>query len=106
MEVFVGVGASRVRKLFKEARRLAYATGACIIFVDELDAVGRSRTFSWMGGQETNSTLNSLLVEMDGISDSQESVIVIGATNAAEEVMDEALLRPGRFDRKIEQEIR
>ncbi len=101
VEVFVGVGASRVRRLFRDARRLSYAKGACIIFVDELDAVGRSRTFSWMGGQETNSTLNSLLVEMDGLQEKQENVIVIGATNAQEEVMDSALLRPGRFDRKI-----
>ncbi len=101
VEVFVGVGASRVRKLFKEARRLAYANGACIVFIDELDAVGRARTFSWMGGQETNSTLNSLLVEMDGLTDQQENVVVIGATNAAEDVLDTALLRPGRFDRKI-----
>jgi len=101
VEVFVGVGSSRVRKLFKDARRLAYANGACIVFIDELDAVGRSRTFSWMGGQETNSTLNSLLVEMDGLQDKQENVIVIGATNADESVMDQALLRPGRFDRKI-----
>ncbi|MBI3332812.1 MAG: AAA family ATPase [Candidatus Omnitrophica bacterium] len=101
VEVFVGVGASRVRKLFKDARRLAYANGACIIFIDELDAVGRSRTFSWMGGQETNSTLNALLVEMDGLQAEQENVIVIGASNAAEETLDVALLRPGRFDRKI-----
>ena len=101
VEVFVGVGASRVRKLFQEARRLAYANGACIVFLDELDAVGRARTFSWMGGQETNSTLNALLVEMDGLSDRQENVIVIGATNASEEILDQALLRPGRFDRKI-----
>lgn len=101
VEIFVGVGASRVRKLFKDARRKAYAQGACIVFIDELDAVGRSRTFSWMGGQETNSTLNSLLVEMDGLQESEENVIVIGATNAEEEVMDQALLRPGRFDRKI-----
>ena len=101
VEVFVGVGASRVRKLFKEAHRLAYANGAAIVFIDELDAVGRARTFSWMGGQETNSTLNALLVEMDGLSDRQENVVIIGATNAAEEVLDAALLRPGRFDRKI-----
>ena len=101
VEVFVGVGASRVRRLFRDARRLSYAQGACIIFIDELDAIGRTRTFSWMGGQETNSTLNALLVEMDGIQDSQENVIVIGATNAAEETLDSALLRPGRFDRKL-----
>ncbi len=101
VEVFVGVGASRVRRLFRDARRLSYAHGAAIVFIDELDAIGRARTFSWMGGQETNSTLNSLLVEMDGLQDKEENVIVIGATNAAEEVMDSALLRPGRFDRKI-----
>jgi len=101
VEVFVGVGASRVRKLFKDARRLAYANGACMIFIDELDAIGRARTFSWMGGQETNSTLNALLVEMDGLQGEQANVVVIGATNASEDVLDAALLRPGRFDRKI-----
>ena len=102
VEVFVGVGASRVRKLFKDARRKAYANGACIIFIDELDAVGRTRSFAYGGGgMETNSTLNALLVEMDGLQETQENVIVIGATNASEEVMDAALLRPGRFDRKI-----
>ena len=101
VEIFVGVGSSRVRKLFQDARRLAYANGACIVFIDELDAIGRSRSFSWMGGQETNSTLNSLLVEMDGIQEGQENVVVIGATNAVEETLDVALLRPGRFDRKI-----
>jgi cell division protease FtsH len=101
VEIFVGVGASRVRKLFQEARRQAYAKGACIIFIDELDAIGRSRSFSWMGGQETNSTLNSLLVEMDGLQNEQASVVVIGATNADEGHLDAALMRPGRFDRKI-----
>jgi cell division protease FtsH len=101
VEIFVGVGASRVRKLFKDARRLAYAHGACILFIDELDAIGRQRTFSWMGGQETNSTLNALLVEMDGLQGEGENVVVIGATNAPEETLDPALLRPGRFDRKI-----
>ncbi len=102
VEVFVGVGASRVRKLFKDARRKAYANGACIIFIDELDAVGRTRSFAYGGGgMETNSTLNALLVEMDGLQETQENVIVIGATNASEEGMDAALLRPGRLDRKI-----
>ena len=101
VEIFVGVGASRVRKLFKDARRLAYSHGACIIFIDELDAIGRERSYSWMGGQETNSTLNSLLVEMDGLQSQQENVVVIGATNAPEDKLDSALMRPGRFDRKI-----
>jgi len=102
VEIFVGVGASRVRKLFKQARQLAYAHGACILFIDELDAIGRSRSFSYMGGgMETNATLNQILVEMDGLTDKQQNVIVIGATNADESVMDPALLRPGRFDRKI-----
>ncbi|PIP67979.1 MAG: cell division protein FtsH [Candidatus Omnitrophica bacterium CG22_combo_CG10-13_8_21_14_all_43_16] len=101
-EIFVGVGASRVRKLFKKARNLAYGHGACIIFIDELDAIGRQRSFSFMGGgQETNSTQNQLLVEMDGLQEKDYNVIIIGATNAAEGVLDEALLRPGRFDRKI-----
>ncbi|MEK7167152.1 MAG: AAA family ATPase [Patescibacteria group bacterium] len=101
-EIFVGVGASRVRKLFKKARMLAYGYGACIIFIDELDAIGHQRSFSFMGGgQETNSTQNQLLVEMDGLREKGVDVIVIGATNAAEGILDPALLRPGRFDRKI-----
>jgi cell division protease FtsH len=100
-EIFVGVGSSRVRQLFKKARSLAYGFGGCIIFIDELDAMGHKRTFNQFGGQETNTTQNQLLVEMDGLGSHAENVIVIGATNAPEEVLDEALLRPGRFDRKV-----
>ena len=101
-EIFVGVGASRMRKLFKKARRLAEAHGGCIVFIDELDAIGKKRGYSYLGqGQETNSTQNQLLVEMDGLKQKQENVIVIGATNAPEETLDEAMLRPGRFDRKV-----
>ncbi|MBU1083960.1 MAG: AAA family ATPase [Candidatus Omnitrophota bacterium] len=101
VEIFVGVGASRVRKLFQKARDLAFGYGGCIIFIDELDAIGRSRSFSFMGGQETNSTLNQLLAEMDGLKGTDDNIVVIGATNAHEQHMDQALLRPGRFDRKI-----
>ncbi|MBI4395945.1 MAG: AAA family ATPase [Elusimicrobia bacterium] len=102
VEVFVGVGASRIRTLFTKARQLAYAHGACIVFIDELDVIGRGRHFNaFGGGEETNSTQNQLLVEMDGLGEKQENVVVIGATNAGEEVLDKALLRPGRFDRKI-----
>ena len=101
VEVFVGVGASRVRKLFQKARDLSFGYGGCILFLDEIDAIGRSRSFSFMGGQETNSTLNQLLAEMDGLKGVDHNIVVIGATNAQEDHMDTALLRPGRFDRKI-----
>ena len=102
VEIFVGVGASRVRQLFKKARSLAYGFGGCIVFIDELDAMGRNRVFNQFGGgSETNSTQNQLLVEMDGLDSHQQNVIVIGATNAQEDVLDPALLRPGRFDRKV-----
>lgn len=101
-EIFVGVGASKIRKLFKRARLMAYGYGACIVFIDELDAIGRQRSFSFHGGgQETNTTQNQLLVEMDGLKDKEENVIIIGATNAAQDVLDPALLRAGRFDRKV-----
>lgn len=102
VEVFVGVGASRVRQLFQKARKLAYAEGACIVFIDEIEVIGRGRTFSYMGGgEETNSTQNQLLVELDGLDSKRHNIVVIAATNANESVMDKALLRPGRFDRKI-----
>ena len=96
VEMFVGVGASRVRDMFEQGKRHA----PCIIFIDEIDAVGRSR-FSGMGGghDEREQTLNALLVEMDGF-DTQEGVIIIAATNRPD-VLDNALLRPGRFDRQI-----
>jgi cell division protease FtsH len=96
VEMFVGVGASRVRDMFEQARKSA----PCIIFIDEIDAVGRSR-FSGIGGghDEREQTLNALLVEMDGF-DTQEGIIIIAATNRPD-VLDNALLRPGRFDRQI-----
>jgi len=84
-EVFVGVGSSRVRNLFKKAKSLAYGFGGCIIFIDELDAMGHKRVFNQFGGGETNTTQNQLLVEMDGLTGKVENVIVIGATNANEE---------------------
>jgi len=101
-EIFVGVGASKVRKLFKKARSLAYGYGGCIVFIDELDAIGRTRQLSYGGGgQETNATQNQLLVALDGLKEKGGNVVVIGATNARESDLDKALLRPGRFDRKI-----
>lgn len=103
VEMFVGVGASRVRSLFKNARNLATMEGGCIIFIDEIDAVGAQRSGDrGFGGQtETNRTVNQLLVEMDGLKDEENNVVVIGATNAPIGYLDQALLRPGRFDRVI-----
>ncbi len=96
VEMFVGVGAARVRDTFEQARKMA----PCIIFIDEIDAVGRQRGAGLGGGNdEREQTLNSLLVEMDGF-DGQAGVIVIAATNRAD-VLDQALLRPGRFDRQV-----
>jgi cell division protease FtsH len=96
VEMFVGVGAARVRDLFKEAKEHA----PCIVFVDEIDAVGRQRNNSGPGGNdEREQTLNQLLVEMDGF-DKQANVVVIAATNRPD-VLDSALLRPGRFDRQV-----
>ena len=102
VEMFVGVGASRVRDLFEQARRAAAtSTRGCIIFIDEIDAVGRQR-FAGIGGghDEREQTLNQLLSEMDGF-DAKEGVILIAATNRPD-VLDAALLRPGRFDRQVE----
>lgn len=111
VEIFVGVGAARVRALFKKARELAYGYGGCIVFIDELDAIARKRVFSAFGGtEETNSTQNQLLAEMDGLQElkdksgeprPEQNIIVIGATNAPEDTLDRALRRPGRFDRII-----
>jgi len=101
VEMFVGVGAARVRDLFEQAKRSSKSSGkGAIVFVDEIDAVGRQR-FAGIGGghDEREQTLNALLVEMDGF-DTQAGVILIGATNRPD-VLDPALLRPGRFDRQI-----
>ena len=96
VEMFVGVGASRVRDMFEQARK----NTPCLIFIDEIDAVGRSRGHGLGGGNdEREQTLNALLVEMDGL-DTQEGIIIIAATNRPD-VLDPALLRPGRFDRQI-----
>ena len=97
IELYVGVGASRVRDLFKEATKNA----PCIIFIDEIDAIGRSRDsrFSGGGNEEREQTLNQLLAEMDGF-DSSKGILILGATNRPE-ILDKALLRPGRFDRRI-----
>ena len=96
VEMFVGVGASRVRDLFKQAQSMA----PCIIFIDEIDAIGKSRDSQYGGGNdEREQTLNQLLSEMDGF-DSSKGLVILGATNRPE-VLDKALLRPGRFDRRI-----
>lgn len=95
IEMFAGLGASRVRKLFEKAKKIA----PCIIFIDEIDAIGARRTNASGAESENNQTLNQLLVEMDGF-DTNETVIVLAATNRPE-MLDKALLRPGRFDRQI-----
>lgn len=96
VEMFVGVGASRVRDLFKEAQKMA----PCIIFIDEIDAIGKSRDSRYGGGNdEREQTLNQLLTEMDGF-DTSKGLLILAATNRPE-VLDKALLRPGRFDRRI-----
>jgi cell division protease FtsH len=95
VEMYAGVGAARVRKLFREARR----HGSCIIFIDELDAVGRSRGGNSLSHEEREQTLNQLLVEMDGF-EGHAGIVIIAATNRPD-ILDPALLRPGRFDRQV-----
>ena len=95
IEMFAGLGASRVRKLFEKAKKIS----PCIVFIDEIDAIGSRRTSGSGGESENNQTLNQLLVEMDGF-ETDETVIVLAATNRPE-MLDKALLRPGRFDRRI-----
>jgi len=97
VEMFVGVGASRVRDLFKQAHSMA----PCIIFIDEIDAIGKSRDSKYGGGNdEREQTLNQLLAEMDGFDAKSKGVVILAATNRPD-VLDKALLRPGRFDRRV-----
>lgn len=96
VEMFVGVGASRVRDLFAKARQSA----PCVIFIDEIDAVGRRRSVKAMGNDERDQTLNQLLVELDGFDVRKQAIVVLAATNRVD-ILDKALLRPGRFDRHI-----
>ena len=97
LEMFVGVGPARVRDMFAQARKNA----PCILFIDEIDAVARKRGRSNMGGNsEAENTLNQLLVEMDGFNTGSNHIIVLGATNRMD-ILDSAILRPGRFDRQI-----
>lgn len=93
VEMYVGVGSARARDLFDEAKKRA----PCIIFIDEIDAVGKKRDSSGQGNDERDSTLNQILVEMDGFG-TDRNIVVLGATNR-KDVLDPALLRPGRFDR-------
>jgi cell division protease FtsH len=95
VEMYVGVGASRVRDLFHQARMVS----PCVVFIDEIDAVGRKRTMRAHGSDERDQTLNQLLVELDGF-DARQAVVVLAATNRVD-ILDKALLRPGRFDRRI-----
>jgi cell division protease FtsH len=103
IEIFVGTGPARVRRIFKKAQQMARIQGGCIIFIDELDAVGTSRGADLGFGAQTerNNTVNELLVQMDGLESQRYNIVVIGATNASEGTLDQALMRPGRLDRKI-----
>lgn len=103
IEMFVGVGPKRVRALFKEARSLAKVEGGCIIFVDEIDSFAGPRGIETGGGgmSEHNNTINQFLTEMDGLRHNENNIIILAATNTAENQLDSALLRAGRFERKI-----
>ncbi|MBF0595410.1 MAG: AAA family ATPase [Candidatus Omnitrophica bacterium] len=105
--VFVGLGASRMKSLFKEARQMAKAEGGCIIFIDEIDSFARPRiggdSGSSIGAQsDHNATINQFLTELDGLRQTENNIVVIAATNVPEEDLDSAIMRSGRFDRKIE----
>ena len=93
--MFVGMGAAKVRDLFKEAEKMA----PCIIFIDEIDSIGKSRDNQMQSNDEREQTLNQLLTEMDGF-DTSKGIVILGATNRPE-ILDKALLRPGRFDRRV-----
>ena len=99
--IFVGVGSAKIKNLFQEAKKAANENGGCVIFIDEIDAIGQKRNVgnNFGGNSERENTLNQLLSEMDGF-DTASNVMTFGATNRPE-LLDEALLRPGRFDRKI-----
>lgn len=105
--MFVGLGAARMKSLFKEARKMAKVEGGCIIFIDEIDSFARPRAGNDAGGSigaqsDHNATINQFLTEMDGLRQTENNIIVIAATNVPEEELDPAIMRSGRFDRKIE----
>ena len=103
MGIFVGLGSSKIRSLFKKARMLAETDGGCIIFIDEIDTIARPRVgVTGMGaGMDYNATVNQLLTELDGMRQTKDNIVVIAATNVPENELDPALMRAGRFDRKI-----
>jgi len=104
MGMIVGVGASKIKSIFKQARSLAELHGGCIIFIDEIDTIARPRAGFYGGtgiGMDYNATVNQLLAEMDGLKHKETNVVIIGATNVNDEELDPALMRAGRFDRKI-----
>src|SRR5262249_29713683 len=101
--IFVGLGAQRIKTLFKEARALAALEGACLIFIDEIDSFARPRTSTLgMGaGMDHNATINQFLTELDGLRQKENNIAIIAATNVPEEELDPAIMRAGRFDRKL-----